>query len=149
MTLGSTPYTQANFPRVFLDAEERLVQVLGAGTQDVEVARCTCDLRLREGAGVSLSSLCLERIGTPHGSLETQVLVRMGHFGDGHQLAEVTQAVVPNHAGAAPGSPVTLPSSYPTLRSCRSDLPPSGVVNSLVSLRGPSPLPLTTTISSL
>lgn len=82
MKLGSTPYTQANFPGVFLDAEGRLVQVLGAGTQDIEVARCTCDLRLRKGPGVSLNSLCLERIGTPHGSLQTQVSVRMGHLGD-------------------------------------------------------------------
>lgn len=42
-----------------------------------------------------------------------------------------------------------LPWSCPTPKSCGSHLPPSGVVNSLVSLRGPSPLPLTTTISSL
>lgn len=40
-------------------------------------------------------------------------------------------------------------SPHPAPQELRLDLPPSGVVNSLVSLRGPSPLPLTTTISSL
>lgn len=64
-------------------------------------------------------------------------------------------------------SSITAPhSSWPTLRSWAElpeavpapargagspgeDVPPSGVGNSLISLRGPSPLPLVTTISSL
>lgn len=63
--------------------------------------------------------------------------------------AEVTLCSPAQAAGAAPAHLGVLPLSCPTPKSCRSDLPPSGVVNSLVSLRGPSPLPLTTTISSL
>lgn len=108
-----------------------------------------CGLHLRGGAGVSLHSLCLECTGTPHRSLETYVSVRTVHLSDGHRLAEVTQAVHAKACQSCSRLTGNTTSSYPTLKSCRSDLPPSGVVNSLVSLRGPSPLPLTTTISSL
>lgn len=64
---------------------------MGAGTQAIEGARCMCSLRLRGGAGVSLFRL--ECSGILSRSLETQVSVRMGYLGDGHQLVEVIQAV--------------------------------------------------------
>lgn len=76
---------------MFLDVKGRFVPVSGTGTQGIEVARCMCGLRLRGGAGVSLFRL--ECTVISNRSLETQVSVRMGHLGDGHQLAEVIQAV--------------------------------------------------------
>lgn len=89
------------------------MQVLGAGKQDTEVARCMCGLlRIRGGAsGVSLMACVWNAMGTLHRSLDKQVSVRVDHLGDGHQLVEVTLAV---HAKPHWSClPVALPLSYP------------------------------------
>lgn len=63
-------------------------------------------LLLREGAAVSLIARVWNATATLLRSLDKHVSVRVGHFGDGHRLPRSPWPSMPNHAGAAPGSPV-------------------------------------------